>query len=303
MNVDYQVITVKNQIKSKDIGGRDVELDDRKGSGNYDKERTQFNIEYVGFDGHSTLSSKVYETIYTKNINFNKGDNTNILNGCIVTSRTDFFRKLGLHMKDTERVYVEGNHARESVFCRDIKSKEDILEKMLEYFNKSYRFLSKRKCSLLCYSFWWRYSAYAFYFTPVVNEVHRKVFETDSNGHQIFKFYIVKDRKEKLIPIQKKDENGKNLYSIEKGKFLNCDQFWKDKGFNLDRGQIGENKYHQTKAEKYLEETQEENKLMELELNKNKALNKVKKSYKANKKRSLLAPSGGTRHKSSFSFV
>ena len=281
----------------------------------------------LNFDGHSTLSSKVNETIYSKNINFNKGDNTNILNGCIVTSGPDFFRKLGLHMKDTGRVYVEGNHAGESVFCPDIKSKEDIPEKMLEYFNKSYRFLSKYVGEEnVVYSviyFDEDTSHMHFYFTPIVNGIHRKVFETDSNGHQIFKFYIGKDGKEKLIPIQKKDENGKNLYSIEKEKFLNCDQFWKDKGFktlfskiqdnhnkfitskgfNLDRGQIGENKYHQTKAEKYLEELQEENKLMELELNKNKALNKVKKSYKSNKKWSLSAPSGGTRHKSNFSFV
>ena len=36
MNVDYQVVTVKNQIKSKDIGDLGVELDDRKGSGNDD---------------------------------------------------------------------------------------------------------------------------------------------------------------------------------------------------------------------------------------------------------------------------
>lgn len=304
MNVDYQVVTVKNQIKSKDIGGRDVELDDRKDSGNYDKERTQFNIEYVGFDGHSTLSSKVYETIYTKNINFNKNDNTNILNGCIVTSGPDFFRKLELHMKDTERVYVEGNHAGEFVFCPDIKYKEDIPEKMLEYFNKSYRFLSKydgeENVVYSAIHFDEDTPHMHFYFIPVVNEVHRKVFETDSNGHQILKSYIGKDGKEKLIRIQKKDENGKNLYSIEKGKFLNCDQFWKDKGFktsfdkiqddynkfitskgfNLDRGQIGGNKYHQTKAEKYLEELQEENKLMELELNKNKALNEVEISYK-----------------------
>ena len=49
MNVDYQVLTFKNQIKPKDIGGLGVELNDRKGSGNYDKERTKFNIEYVGF--------------------------------------------------------------------------------------------------------------------------------------------------------------------------------------------------------------------------------------------------------------
>lgn len=75
------------------------------------------------------VTSKVYETIYTKNINFNKGNNTNILNGCIVTSEPDFFKKLGLPMKDTGRVYVEGNHTGELVFCPDIKSKEDISEK------------------------------------------------------------------------------------------------------------------------------------------------------------------------------
>ena len=39
MNVDYQVITFKNQIKPKDIGGLGVELNDRKGSGNYNKEK------------------------------------------------------------------------------------------------------------------------------------------------------------------------------------------------------------------------------------------------------------------------
>lgn len=81
-------------------------------------------------------------------------------------------------------------------------------------------------------------------------------------------------------------------------------KFITSKGFNLDRGQIRENKYHQTKAEKYLEDLHEENKLMELELNKNKALNKVKKSYKSNKNESFRSLQGGeTRHKSSFSFV
>ena len=32
-----------------------------------------------------------------------------------------------------------------------------------------------------------------FYFTPIVNEVHRKVFETDNDGKQIMKSYIGKD--------------------------------------------------------------------------------------------------------------
>ena len=59
MNVDYQVLTFKNKIKARDIDGLGVELDQRKGSGNYDKERTQYNKEYVGLDNHPTLLSKV----------------------------------------------------------------------------------------------------------------------------------------------------------------------------------------------------------------------------------------------------
>ena len=299
MNVDYQVVTVKNQIKSKDIGGLGVELDDRKGSGNYDKERTQFNIEYVGFDGHSTLSSKVYETIYTNNIHFNKGDNTNILNGCIVTSGPDFFRKLGLPMKDTGRVYVEGNHAGEPVFCPDIKSKEDIPEKMLEYFNESYRFLSKYVGE--------ENVVYAgvhldedtphmhFYWIPVVDHVKRRVFETDENGKRITKQIYTKNNTIKNVPIQKKDDSGKNVYEIEYGKFLNSDEFWKQrggkasfaklqddyneyinsKGFDLDRGEIGANKHHQDKAEHNIKELNYEIDKLNKELEMTKSINEI----------------------------
>ena len=299
MNVDYQVVTVKNQIKSKDIGGLGVELDDRKGSGNYDKERTQFNIEYVGFDGHSTLSSKVYETIYTNNIHFNKGDNTNILNGCIVTSGPDFFRKLGLPMKDTGRVYVEGNHAGEPVFCPDIKSKEDIPEPVLEYFNESYRFLSKYVGE--------ENVVYAgvhldedtphmhFYWIPVVDHVKRRVFETDENGKRITKQIYTKNNTIKNVPIQKKDDNGKNVYEIEYGKFLNSDEFWKQrggkasfaklqddyneyinsKGFDLDRGEIGANKHHQDKAEHNIKVLNHEIDKLNKELEMTKSINEI----------------------------
>ena len=102
-----------------------------------------------------------------------------------------------------------------------------------------------------------------------------------------------------MIPIQKKDENGKNVYEIEYGNFLNSDQFWKEKGFktsyakiqddynkfinekgfNLDRGEVGANKHHLTKAEKQLKNLQEQNKLLELELSKNKALNNSELKY------------------------
>lgn len=69
-----------------------------------------------------------------------------------------------------------------------------------------------------------------FYFTPVVNEVKRKKFTTDNNNNLIKKEIIDKNGNTKLVPIQFKDDKDKNVYTIEQGKFLNSDQFWKDKG-------------------------------------------------------------------------
>ena len=299
-----QVLTITNKIKSSDIGGLSKELTDRIGTGNYDTNRTKYNIEFIPLCS-TNLASSTYKTLYKNNVEFNKNNkNINLLNGCIITSGQEFFKSLGMKFEDTGRKYLTGEHKGEPINKVVVNNQNDIPEQVLNYFKCSHEFLSnlvgKENVVYSAIHFDENTPHMHFYFTPVVNEVHRKVFETDSNGHQILKSYIGKDGKEKLIPIQKKDENGKNLYSIEKGKFLNCDQFWKDKGFktsfakiqddynkfitskgfNLDRGQIGGNKYHQTKAEKYLEELQEETKLMELELNNNKALNEVEISYK-----------------------
>lgn len=299
MNVDYQVLTFKNQIKPKDIGGLGVELNDRKGSGNYDKERTQFNIEYVGFDGHPTLSSKVYETIYTNNIHFNKGDNTNILNGCVVTSGPEFFRKLGLPMKDTGRVHVEGKHIGEPIFCPDIKSKEDIPEPVLEYFNESYRFLSnivgKENVVYAGVHFDEDTPHMHFYFLPVVDHVRRKVFETDESGKRLTKQIYTKNNTIKNVPIQKLNEKGKPIYEVEYGKFLNTDEFWKQlggkasfarlqdqyneyitsKGFELDRGEIGANKHHQDKAEHNIKVLEDKIDKLNKELEITKSINEI----------------------------
>ena len=319
MNVDYQVLTFKNQIKPKDIGGLGVELNDRKGSGNYDKERTQFNLEYVGFDGHPTLSSKVYETIYTNNIHFNKGDNTNILNGCVVTSGPEFFRKLGLPMKDTGRVHVEGKHVGDPIFCPDIKSKDDIPEKVLEYFDESYRFLSnivgKENVVYTGVHFDEDTPHMHFYFLPIVNQVKRKVFETDENGKRITKQIYTKDNTIKNVPVQKKDANGKSVYEIEYGKFLNSDEFWKQLGgkasfaklqdqyneyitskeFELDRGQVGTNKHHQDKAEHNIKVLNNEIDKLKQELELNKRINEVElntnKEIKNINEEELLNPS------------
>ena len=319
MNVDYQVLTFKNQIKPKDIGGLGVELDQRKGSGNYAKERTQFNIEYVGFDGHPTLSSKVYETIYTNNIHFNKGDNTNILNGCVVTSGPEFFRKLGLPMKDTGRVHVEGNHIGEPIFCPDIKSKEDIPDKVLEYFNESYQFLSnivgKENVVYAGVHFDEDTPHMHFYFLPVVDHVRRKVFETDESGKRLNKQIYTKHNTIKNVPIQKLNEKGKPIYEVEYGKFLNTDEFWKQlggkasfarlqdqyneyitsKGFELDRGEIGANKHHQDKAEHNIKVLEDKIDKLNKELEMNKRINEVElktnKEIKNINEEELLNPS------------
>ena len=299
MNADYQVLTFKNQIKPKDIGGLGVELNDRKGSGNYDKERTQFNIEYVGFDGHPTLSSKVYETIYTNNIHFNKGDNTNILNGCVVTSGPEFFKKLGLPMKDTGRVHIEGKHIGEPIFCPDIKSKEDIPEPVLEYFNESYRFLSnivgKENVVYAGVHFDEDTPHMHFYFLPVVDHVRRKVFETDESGKRLTKQIYTKNNTIKNVPIQKLNEKGKPIYEVEYGKFLNTDEFWKQlggkasfarlqdqyneyitsKGFELDRGEIGANKHHQDKAEHNIKVLEDKIDKLNKELEITKSINEI----------------------------
>lgn len=299
----YQVLTIKNKIKSSDIGGLSKELTYRIGTGNYDKERTKFNIEFVPLCS-SDLASSTYKTLYKNNIEFNKNNKKiNLLNGCVITSGQEFFKTLGMKFEDTGEVHTEGKHIGEPIQKALIKSKEDIPERVLEYFNYSNEFMcnlvGKENVIYSAIHFDENTPHMHFYFTPVVHEVKRKVFETDKDGHQILKPYITKDGIEKMIPIQKKDENGKNVYEIEYGNFLNSDQFWKEKGFktsyakiqddynkfinekgfNLDRGEVGANKHHLTKAEKQLKELQEQNKLLEIELSKNKALNNTELKY------------------------
>jgi len=55
-----------------------------------------------------------------------------------------------------------------------------------------------------------------FYFIHFVNKVKRKVFEIDSKGNIVKHEVIGKDGIKKLLAIQKKDADGKNMYTIEK---------------------------------------------------------------------------------------
>ncbi len=293
-----QVIRFETKYKASDLGGLGVELTDRKGTGNYDKDRTKFNYAYVPLTS-STLKSQVYTMLRNNNIYFNNGKNTNMLNGAIVTSGKEFFQSLGMKFKKSDRIHQVGKDKGKPILIPDIKSSEDIPEKVKEFFDSSYEFLENLvgKENIVYAEIHYDEDTphMHFYFLPVVNEVKRKLFEKDKNGNLVKHEVIGKDGNKKLMPIQKKDSNGNNMFETIQGKFLNCDQFWKElggktsyakiqdkynefitsKGFNLYRGNIGDNLEHMTKAKYTINELQGQIDEMSLELEKNKELNEM----------------------------
>ena len=293
-----QVLRFESKYKASDLGGLGVELVMRKGTGNYDKDRTIFNYSYVPLS-KTTLQEQVYSKLKENKIYYNDGKNTNLLNGAIVTSGKEFFQSLGMKFKDSGRTHQVGKDKGEPILVPDIKSKEDIPEKVMGFFNESYNFLEQLvgKDNVVYAEIHFDEDTphLHFYFMPIVSVVKRKVFETDKNGNLIYREGIDKKGNKKMYPVQKKDENGKNIFKTEEGKFLNCDQFWKtlggktsyakiqddynkfiiEKGYNLYRGNIGDNKHHKTKAEKEIEDLNEQISEMKIEFEKNKRLNEI----------------------------
>ena len=293
-----QVLRFESKYKSSDLGGLGVELTKRKGTGNYDQERTIFNYSYVPLS-KPTLQEQVYSKLKNNKIYYNDGKNTNLLNGAIVTSGKEFFQSLGMKFKDSGRTHQVGKDKGKPILVPDIKSDEDIPEKVKNFFNDSYNFLENLvgKDNVVYAQIHYDEDTphLHFYFMPIVNEVKRKVFETDMNGNIVYREGIDKKGNKKMYPVQKKDNNGKNIFKTEIGKFLNCDQFWKtlggktsyakiqddynkyitEKGYHLFRGNIGDNKHHKTKAEKEIEDLNEQISEMKIEFEKNKKLNEI----------------------------
>ena len=293
-----QVLRFESKYKASDLGGLGVELVMRKGTGNYDKDRTIFNYSYIPLS-KPTLQEQVYSKLKENKIYYNDGKNTNLLNGAIVTSGKEFFQSLGMKFKDSVRTHQVGKDKGKTILVPDIKSKEDIPEKVMGFFNESYNFLEQLvgKDNVVYAEIHFDEDTphLHFYFMPIVNVVKRKVFETDKDGNLIYREGIDKKGNKKMYPVQKKDENGKNIFKTEEGKFLNCDQFWKtlggktsyakiqddynkfitEKGYNLYRGNIGDNKHHKTKAEKEIEDLNEQISEMKIEFEKNKRLNEI----------------------------
>ena len=298
MHDGNQVLRFENKFKASDLGGLGVELIERKGTGNYDKERTKFNFSFVPLE-KSTLKEQVYSNINKNKIYYNDSKNVNLLNGAVVTSGKEFFQTLGMNFKPNGRKIEYGKNKGEDILIPNIKDEKDIPEKVKTFFKDSYDFLEdlvdKENIVYAEVHYDEDTPHMHFYFIPVVNEVKRKVFETDSKGNLVKHEVTGKDGIKKLSPIQKKDASGKNVFTTEKGKFVNCDQFWKekggkasyakiqddynkyinDKGYNLFRGNIGDNVYHKTKAQKEIEDMNNQIEEMKLEFERNKKLNQI----------------------------
>ena len=298
-----QVLRFVNNYKTKDLYLIGNEMNKRIGTGNYDSERTKFNVHYKDIN-KSNLYQEVKSILEDRNIEYSHKTKTNILNGVTFTSGPEFFMTLGLPFKESDRIYQSGDKKGQNILVPDIKSKNDIPSEVTKYFDCCMKFLEnlvgKENMVMAQVHYDEDTPHLQAYFLPIVNEVKRKCYKRDSEGNLI---------KENGKTILLRDKENKIIYESIKGNFLNNDQFWKDLGgrnsfaniqdkfnkyitscgFKLDRGNIGSNKVHQTKLEYKINELKSEvNNLYKDIENYNNALNKSKELLENNIKSNNL---------------
>ena len=298
-----QVLRFVNKYKTKDLYLIGNEMNKRIGTGNYDSDRTKFNVHYKDIN-KSNLYQEVKSILEDRNIEYSHKTKTNILNGVTFTSGPEFFMTLGLPFKETDRVYQSGDKKGQNILVPDIKSKCDIPSDVTKYFDCCMNFLEdlvgKENIVMAQVHYDEDTPHLQAYFLPIVNEVKRKCYKRDSEGN-----LIKEDGKTILL----RDKDNKIIYESIKGNFLNNDQFWKDLGgrnsfaniqdkfnkyitdcgFKLDRGNIGSNKVHQTKLEYKINELKSEmNNLYKNIENYNIELNKSKEILESNIKNNNL---------------
>ena len=267
-----QVLRFVNNYKTKDLYLIGNEMNKRIGTGNYDSERTKFNVHYKDIN-KSNLYQEVKSILEDRNIEYSHKTKTNILNGVTFTSGPEFFMTLGLPFKETDRFYQSGDKKGQNILVPNIKSKDDIPYEVTKYFDCCMKFLEnlvgKENIVMAQVHYDEDTPHLQAYFLPIVNEVKRKCYKRDSEGNLI---------KENGKTILLRDKDNKIIYESVKGNFLNNDQFWKDLGgrnsfaniqdkfnkyitdcgYKLDRGNIGSNKVHQTKLEYKINELKSE---------------------------------------------
>ncbi len=267
-----QVLRFVNNYKTKDLYLIGNEMNKRIGTGNYDSERTKFNVHYKDIN-KSNLYQEVKSILEDRDIEYSHKTKTNILNGVTFTSGPEFFMTLGLPFKETDRIYQSGDKKGQNILVPDIKSKNDIPYEVTKYFDCCMKFLEdlvgKENIVMAQVHYDEDTPHLQAYFLPIVDQVKRKCYKRDSEGNLI---------KENGKTILLRDKDNKIIYESVKGNFLNNDQFWKDLGgrnsfaniqdkfnkyitdcgYKLDRGNIGANKVHQTKLEYKINELKSE---------------------------------------------
>ena len=100
----YQVLRFENNYKSKDLYLIGNEMNKRVGTGNYDPEKTKFNIKYKELEKDNLYQDVKYK-LESRNIEYLHKSKTNLLNGITISSGPEFFMTLGLPFKETDRKY------------------------------------------------------------------------------------------------------------------------------------------------------------------------------------------------------
>ncbi len=298
-----QVLRFVNNYKTKDLYLIGNEMNKRIGTGNYDSERTKFNVHYKDIN-KTNLYQEVKSVLENRNIEYSHKTKTNILNGVTFTSGPEFFMTLGLPFKETDKFYQSGDKKGQNILVPDIKSKDDIPYEVTIYFDCCMKFLEnlvgKENIVMAQVHYDEDTPHLQAYFLPIVNEVKRKCYKRDLEGNLI---------KENGKTILLRDKDNKIIYESVKGNFLNNDQFWKDLGgrnsfaniqdkfnkyitncgYKLDRGNIGSNKVHQTKLEYKINELKSEMNNLYKDIEKyNVELNKSKEVLENNIKNNNL---------------
>ena len=299
----YQILRFENNYKSKDLYLIGNEMNNRIGTGNYDKERTKFNIKYKELEKDNLYQDVKYK-LESRNIEYIHKTKTNLLNGVTISSGPEFFMTLGLPFKETDRIYQLGYKNGQNILVPDIKSKDNIPHEVTKCFDCCMKFLEdivgKENIVMAQVHYDKDTPHLQAYFLPIVNEVKRKRYQRDSEGN-----LIKEDGKTILL----RDKDNKIIYESVKGNFLNNDQFWKDLGgrnsfaniqnkfnkyitdcgYKLDRDNIGSNKIHQTKIEYKINELKSDvNNLYKDIENYNNELNKSKEVLENNIKSNNL---------------
>lgn len=281
-----QVLRFVNNYKSKDLYNLGNEMIKRIGTGNYDKTRTQFNVHYK-YIKEKNLYQEVKSILENRNIEYLHKSKTNMLNGVTFTSGPEFFQALGMPFRNSFRKYQSGDKEGQDILVPHIKSKNDIPDEVTRYFDCCMDFLKdlvgEENIVMAQVHYDEDTPHLQAYFLPIVDTVKRKCYKRDEKGNLV-KETVFNNGKEKSVPILLRDDEGNIIYETVHGKFLNNDQFWKnlggrnsfstlqdsfnkfitEQGFQLDRGNIGSNKVHQTKLQYKVNELRTESmKLME----------------------------------------